>query len=62
MAKAPSVDMMDIWRSGEPKIIITVRRNKELRFRLWIADYLIRLAAWVACVGLEYDDDEGIEA
>ena len=54
MAKA-EIDMNDIGRSVT--LAVTVKNAREYAIRLKIALILIRLAAWVAHMGLEVKHD-----
>ena len=38
----------------ERPITLVIHRAKEFRFRLWIATQLIRLAAWIAWMDVEF--------
>lgn len=59
VAEKISVDLMEIWRDGEPKMVLEVRGLREFRIRLWIAERLVAAACWV--LGSEIIEYNAIE-
>ena len=47
MAEKISIDLMEMWRESEPKLVLEVQGLKEFRIRAWIACRLIELACLV---------------
>jgi hypothetical protein len=43
--------------ANELTITVEIKRHKEWTLRLWVAAKLIKLAAWIAWVGVEINND-----
>ena len=39
-------------------LTVNITGMRRYRVRLWIAGQLCRLAAWIACCGIEFKDDD----
>jgi hypothetical protein len=56
MARTIKLDAAQLMR--KMTIVVTIKKQREMRIRLWIATRLIKLAGLVTGMGIEFKDGE----
>lgn len=59
MARTIEIDAVDLM--SQMTIEVTIKKQREMRIRLWIATRLIILAAFITGMGIEFGDEIRIE-
>ena len=53
--KTIDVDVVKLARRMTLHVNVNIKRKSEFKVRLWIASQLIKLAAWVTNMGIEWE-------